>query len=375
MSQRDYYEVLGVSRDASQDEIKKAYRKKAMEFHPDRNPDNPEAEARFKEAAEAYDVLRDDDKRARYDRFGHAGVNGNGFGGGGGFHSAEDIFSQFGDIFGDLFGFSMGGAARGPRAQAGADLRYNLSISFRQAAKGDEVTLKIPKKVTCPECEGTGAAPGTKPETCSRCAGRGQVRQSQGPFSISMPCHACNGTGQFISTPCPRCRGAGIVQEIKELAVRIPAGVDSGNRLRLRGEGEPGIHGGPPGDLYVVITVEQDKTFRRHGQDLIVTREISFVQAALGDRIEVPTLDDPITVEIPKGTQNGEIFRMHDYGLPSLGYGANGDLLVEIVVKTPTKLSKRQEELLREFAQLEDDKPMTKAKNLFKKVGKAMGVE
>ncbi|MFV0347181.1 MAG: molecular chaperone DnaJ [Halodesulfovibrio sp.] len=374
MSQRDYYEVLGVSRSASQDEIKKAYRKKAMEFHPDRNPDNPEAEALFKEAAEAYDVLRDADKRQRYDKFGHAGVSGNGFGGGG-FHSAEDIFSQFGDIFGDLFGFSMGGAARGPRAQAGADLRYNLNISFRQAAKGDEVTLKIPKRVTCPECEGTGAAPGTNPETCTRCNGRGQVRQSQGPFSISMPCHACSGTGQIISNPCPRCRGAGIVQETKELSVRIPAGVDSGNRLRLRGEGEPGIHGGPPGDLYVVITVEQDKTFRRHGQDLIVTREISFVQAALGDRIEVPTLDDPITVEIPKGTQNGEIFRMHDYGLPSLGYGSNGDLLVEIEVKTPTKLSKRQEELLREFAQLEEDKPMTKAKNLFKKVGKAMGVD
>lgn len=374
MSQRDYYEVLGVSRSASQDEIKKAYRKKAMEFHPDRNPDNPEAEAKFKEAAEAYDVLRDDEKRQRYDRFGHAGVNGNGFGGGG-FHSAEDIFSQFGDIFGDLFGFSMGGASRGPRAQAGADLRYNLTITFRQAAKGDEVTLKIPKRVTCAECNGSGAAPGTTPETCSRCNGRGQVRQSQGPFSISMPCHACSGTGQIISNPCPKCRGAGIVQEVKELSVRIPAGVDSGNRLRLRGEGEPGIHGGPPGDLYVVITVEADKTFRRHGQDLVITREISFVQAALGDRIEVPTLDDPITVEIPKGTQNGEIFRMNDYGLPSLGYGSNGDLLVEIVVKTPTKLSKRQEELLREFAQLEEEKPMSKAKNLFKKVGKAMGVD
>ncbi len=374
MSQRDYYEVLEITRSASQDEIKRAYRKKAMEFHPDRNPDNPEAEALFKEAAEAYDVLRDEEKRQRYDRFGHAGVNGNGVGGG--FHSADDIFSQFGDIFGDLFGFSMGGSSRGPRAQSGSDLRYNLTISFQQAAKGDEIALKIPKRVSCPECEGSGAAPGTHPETCHRCNGRGQVRQSQGPFSISMPCHTCSGTGQIIATPCPRCRGAGIVQEIEELSVRIPAGVDSGNRLRLRGKGEPGVHGGPAGDLYVVITVEADKTFRRHGQDLIVTREITFVQAALGDRIEVPTLDEPISMDVPKGTQTGEIFRMQDYGLPSPGYGSsNGDLLVEIVVKTPTRLSKRQEELLREFAQLDEEKPMAKAKNLFKKVGKAMGVD
>lgn len=373
MSQRDYYEVLGVSRDAGQDEIKRAYRKKALQYHPDHNPDNPEAEQMFKEAAEAYDVLRDEQKRSRYDQFGHAGVNGNGFGGG--FHNTEDIFGQFGDIFSDLFGFSSGASSRGPRAYAGADLRYNLSVSFQQAAKGDEVTLKIPKKVTCDECEGSGAAPGTQPERCAHCGGAGQVRQSQGLFSISMPCPVCNGTGQVIANPCAKCRGAGIVQEVKELSVRIPAGVDTGNRLRLRGEGEPGVHGGPPGDLYVVISVEEDKTFRRHGQDLLYTVEIGFVQAALGDKVEVPTLDEPIVIDIPKGTQSGEVFRMAEYGMPSLGYGSAGDLLVEVKVVTPTKLTKQQEELLEEFVRLEEEKVSSKVKSMFSKAKKAMGVD
>jgi len=374
MSKRDFYEVLGVSREASDDEIKKAYRKKAFEFHPDRNPDSPEAEASFKEAAEAYDVLRDEQKRRMYDQYGHEGLNGGGFGGGG-FHNAEDIFSQFGDIFSDLFGFSMGGAARGPRAQMGADLRYNLTVSFQQAAKGDEVTLKIPKRVTCDGCDGSGAAPGTEPERCGTCGGMGQVRQSQGLFSITMPCHACNGTGQNIAHPCPKCRGAGIVQEVKELSVRVPAGVDTGNRLRLRGEGEPGIHGGPPGDLYVVINVEPDKTFRRQGQDLLFTTEVSFTQAALGDKIEIPTLDDPVTMDVPTGTQSGEIFRMADLGMPDLSYGGHGDLLVEVIVKTPTKLSKRQEELLQEFAELEEEKASSKVKKMFSKAKKVMGVD
>lgn len=376
MSQRDFYEVLGVSRSASEDEIKRAYRKLALQFHPDRNPDDKAAEEKFKEAAEAYDVLRDEEKRARYDRFGHAGVgNGNGYGQG--FSSTEDIFAHFSDIFGDLFGFAgaAGGRSRGPRAQAGSDLRYNLNISFRQAAKGDEVTLRLPRRVPCSECEGSGAAPGTKPETCRHCNGAGQIRQTQGFFQIAMPCPVCRGEGQVIATPCPKCKGSGEQQEIKELQVRIPAGVDSGNRLRLRGEGEPGVHGGPPGDLYVVITVEEDKVFRRQGQDLIIKHEISFVQAALGDRVEVPSLDEPMTLEIPAGTQSGEVFRLVDKGLPYLGHGHMGDLLVEIKVVTPTSLTKKQEELLREFARLDEEKPLAKVKKMARKIGKAMGMD
>ncbi len=372
MSQRDYYEVLGVARDASEDEIKKAYRKLAMQYHPDRNPDNREAEDKFKEAAEAYDVLRDADKRARYDQYGHAGMNG---GYGQGFSSSEDVFSHFSDIFGDLFGFAGGaggGRSRGPRPQAGNDLRYNLSISFRQAAKGDEVTLRLPRRVACTECGGTGAAKGTKAETCRHCNGQGQVRQSQGFFQIAIPCPVCRGEGKIISNPCPKCKGRGETQEMRELQVRIPAGVDTGNRLRLRGEGEAGSNGGPHGDLYVVITVEDDKTFRRQEQDLIVTQEITFIQAALGDRIDVPTLEDNVALEIPAGTQSGKVFRIADKGLPYLGHDYVGDLLVEVIVVTPTNLSSKQEELLREFARLDDEKISSKAKKFGKKLGRKM---
>ncbi len=372
-TQRDYYEILEVERTASGDEIKRAYRQMALRYHPDRNPGDADAERRFKEAAEAYEVLRDADKRARYDRFGHAGVNGGGFGG---FSSNEDIFSHFSDIFGDLFGFSMGGArSRASRAQAGADLRYNLSISLRQAAKGDEITLKIPKKVSCAECGGSGAAAGSGPEPCRHCGGAGQVRHSQGFFQIAMPCPACNGAGQVIKNPCPRCKGAGRVQDMRELSVRVPPGVDTGNRLRLRGEGEPGAFGGPPGDLYVVIQVEDDKVFQRDGAHLLLTWEISMVQASLGDRIQVPGLDEPLDMDIPKGTQSGEVFRLSGAGLPVVNSGRKGDLLVEIKVLTPTRLSARQEDLLREFEAAEEDKPLNKAKKVFKKVGKAMGLD
>ena len=374
MSQRDYYEILGVAKDSPDEEIKKAYRKLALKYHPDRNPDDPEAEQKFKEAAEAYDVLRDAEKRARYDRYGHAGMNGGGFGGG--FSNADDVFAHFSDIFGDLFGFAAGGSrSRGPRPQAGSDLRYNLSISFRQAAKGDEVTLRLPKKVSCDECGGTGAAPGTKPESCRHCGGSGQMRQSQGFFQISVPCPVCHGEGQIIPKPCPKCKGAGAVQEIRELSVRVPAGVDNGNRLRLRGEGEPGLYGGPPGDLYVVIHVEADEVFSRQGQDIIVQHEITFVQAALGDKVEVPTLDEPVTLDIPRGTQGGEVFRLTDKGLPYLGNNHTGDLLVQIRVVTPTSISKKQEELLREFARLDEEKPLEKVKKMARKLGKAMGMD
>lgn len=372
MIQRDYYEVLSVERTASGEEIKKAYRKLAMQYHPDRNPGDAEAEAKFKEAAEAYDILRDEEKRARYDRFGHAGVNGQG-----GFQSSEDIFSHFGDIFGDLFGFSMGGGARGRRnrPQQGADLRYNLGISFRQAAKGDNIVIKIPRNVTCTECKGTRAAPGTSPESCRTCGGVGQVRHNQGFFQLSVPCPTCHGSGETISSPCPRCKGRGQIHEVRELSVRIPAGVDTGNRLRVRGEGEGGLNGGPNGDLYVVVQVENDDTFTREGQNLLISREVSFVQAALGDKIKVPTLDEDITVDVPKGTQSGEVFRIAGKGLPYPGRQNSGDLLVEIKVWTPTRLNARQEELLREFAEIDEKKTLSKAKKIMKKVGKAIGID
>ena len=367
---RDYYEILGVERTASGDEIKRSYRQLALRYHPDRNPGDNEAEALFKEAAESYEILRDPDKRARYDKFGHAGINGGGFGG---FSSNEDIFSHFSDIFGDLFGFSMGG--RTTRARAGADLRYNLSISLRQAAKGDEISLKIPKRAPCSECEGSGAARGTSAEPCAQCGGSGQVRHSQGFFQIAVPCAACQGTGQVIKNPCPRCKGAAFVQEVRELSVRVPPGVDTGNRLRLRGEGEPGTHGGPPGDLYVVINVDDDKVFQRDGAHLLLSHEISMVQAALGDTIDVPGLEAPMKLDIPKGTQSGEVFRIAGGGLPFVNSSRMGDLLVEVRVLTPKNLSAKQEELLRQFAVAEAEKPMTKAKSMFKKVGKAMGID
>lgn len=370
MTQRDYYEVLCVEANASEEEIKKAYRKLALRYHPDRNPDDDEAEAKFKEAAEAYDVLRDAEKRARYDRFGHAGVNGQS-----GFQNSEDIFAHFGDIFSDLFGFSMGGARRRNHPRQGADLRYNLSISFRQAAKGDDVVVKVPRNSTCPECKGKRTAPGTSPESCRMCGGTGQMRHNQGFFQISVPCPHCQGSGETIPSPCARCKALGQVQELRELSVRIPAGVDTGNRLRVRGEGEGGLHGGPNGDLYVVLHVADDEIFTREGQNLLISSKISFIQAALGDKVEVPTLDEPITIDVPKGTQSGEIFRIAGKGLPFPGRNAMGDLLVEITVLTPTRVNARQEELLREFATIDEKKTLTKAKKIMKKVGKAMGMD
>lgn len=370
MSKRDYYEVLGVSQDASGDEIKSAYRKLAFKYHPDRNPDDPEAEAQFKEAAEAYEVLRDAEKRQRYDQFGHDGVNGNGFNG---FSNTDDIFGAFSDIFGEVFGFSSGrGGANRPRP--GADLRYNLQVSFREAAKGAEVDIQLPVEDTCPDCNGTGAAEGSTPQTCPQCGGMGSVQQSQGFFRISVPCPHCRGAGKIITDPCSSCRGTGIVHRVKDLKVRIPAGVDNNSRLRLRGEGEPGFNGGPPGDLYVVIQVEPDEVFERQGQNLILRREVSFVEATLGHKVEVETLDEPVTLDVPRGTQSGEVFRLRGLGLPHLGSAHQGDLLIEVRVKTPVGLNKRQEELLREFAEIEESKLSTKAKNFFRKAkDKVMG--
>lgn len=371
MSKRCYYEVLEVSREASEDEIKRAYRKKAFQFHPDRNPGDQDAESSFKEAAEAYEVLSDAEKRSAYDRFGHEGLNGMN-GGFGGFQSSEDIFGAFGDIFGEFFGFGQGRG--GPRARAGADLRYNLEVSFREAAKGAEVELNIPVTDTCDECDGAGAAPGSSAETCQHCRGTGTIHQNQGFFKIAVTCPSCKGRGKIITDPCRECRGLGVVRKEKSLSVRIPAGVDNGSRLRLRGEGEAGENGGPHGDLYVVINVKPDDVFRRQGQDIILTQEVSFVQASLGCKIEVPTLDDPISMDIPGGTQSGEVFQLRGLGLPYLGSSHHGDLLVEVKVKTPTRLTSRQEELLKEFERIEEEKPMQKVRKTWKKVkDKVMG--
>lgn len=366
MTKRDYYEVLGVDRSASGEEIKKAYRKLAFQYHPDRNPNNPEAEERFKEAAEAYEVLSNPEKRATYDRFGHEGLGGNGYQN---FHSAEDIFDTFSDIFSDLFGFSNS-RSRGPRAQAGMDLRYELEIEFEEAAKGTEAELQIPKDEECPTCHGMGVEPGHYPEQCRHCGGQGQVFQSQGFFRISTTCPVCKGNGQIITHPCKKCRGQGTVRRIKKLKVNIPAGVQTGSRLRLQGEGEPGRNGGPAGDLYIVVLVKEHPVFSREGQDLIVPVDISFVQAALGDKIEVPTLNGPITMEIPKGTQSGQSFKLKGLGIPYLGSNRKGNLIIEVQVKTPTHLSKKQIELLKEFDRLDKERPKSKVKNFFKR---AMG--
>ncbi len=369
MSQRDYYEVLGVSRDASADEIKKAYRKIAFELHPDRNPDNEEAEKKFKEAASAYDVLRDSKKRAHYDRFGHSDNFGNGF-------STEDIFSQFGDIFGDFFGF--GRRSSGPRATAGDDLRYNLEITFRQAAKGDDVRLTIPRHATCDLCDGSGVAEGSQRETCSTCGGAGQVVQRQGPFQFATTCPTCQGRGYVIPKPCPKCKGSGLMEESRELTVHIPAGVSHGARLRLRGEGEAGKNGGPHGDLYVVLHISKDKVFDRDGQNLIYTIKISFTKAALGFKAPIPTLDEDIEFDIPKGTQSGTFFRISGKGLPYPNERRVGDMLVEVIVLTPKNLSPEQIELLElfdSFQEKQDLKISSKLKKEIKKLGKVIGID
>ncbi len=376
MSQSDYYEVLGVSREASEEEIKKAYRGLAMQYHPDRNPDNPEAEHKFKQAAEAYEILRDEEKRGMYDRYGHAGVSG--AAGGHHFGNNEDIFSHFSDIFGDLFGFSgMGGTSSGAssasRPQAGASLRYNHKLSFRQAAKGDTIKITIPRREHCPDCSGSGAKPGTSPEHCHQCDGSGQTIRRQGFFHLAVPCQHCQGRGKIIATRCPRCVGHGHVDQNRELSVKIPAGVDTGARLRLRGEGESGLNGGPNGDLFVDLYVDEDHIFDRNGQDLILSHEIDFVHASLGATVNIPTLNEETSLEIPKGTQSGAMLRLSGLGLPHPNSQRKGDLLVQVNVRTPTSLSKRQEELLKEFHALEQNKPSHKLKKIIKTAGKAAG--
>jgi len=346
---RDYFEILGVERNASEDEIKKSYRKLAMQFHPDRNPGNRDAEEKFKEAAEAYEVLCDPEKREIYSRYGHEGLSGAGYQGFSGF---EDIFSSFGDIFGDVFGFSTGRSRSRTSARAGSDLRYDLRVSFMDAALGSTTEIHLQKYVLCSSCRGSGCAPGTATQTCSRCQGRGQVTQSSGFFSISSTCPQCKGQGSVIMTPCPECSGAGKVREAKTVQLKIPAGVETGSRLRLRGEGEEGQNGGPNGDLYVFIEVEQHDIFERSGNDIFCRVPITFTQAALGGSVEAPTLTGVEKIKIPRGTQSGRLFRLKGKGIANLrGYG-RGDEVIEAVVTVPTNLTKKQEELLREFDKL-----------------------
>jgi molecular chaperone DnaJ len=353
MSKRCYYECLGVERSATEEEIKKNYRKLAMQYHPDRNPGDKEAEEKFKEAAEAYEVLSDREKREIYDRYGHEGLNGIGFRGFSGF---DDIFTSFSDIFEDIFGFGSGRSRTRSAQRSGADLRYDIKISFMDAAFGTTTDIEVAKAERCNECRGSGAAPGTAPETCSQCRGRGQVTQSSGFFTISSTCPQCRGQGKVITKPCMSCRGTGRSRITKTVQLKIPAGVETGSRLRLRGEGEEGEFGGPSGDLYVFIHVEPHELFERKDNNIYCQIPISFVQASLGATIEVMTLNGTEKLKIPKGTQSGTIFRLKGKGIPHLQGFGRGDQIIETVVKIPTNLNRKQEELLKEFAKLSGEK-------------------
>ncbi len=347
MAKRDFYEILGLGKNASDEEIKKAYRKLAMKHHPDRNPDSKGAEDKFKEAKEAYEMLSDPQKRDAYDRYGHAGVDPNmgGGGSGGGFSDA------FGDIFGDIFGQTGGGRGGrgGPQVYRGADLRYNLEITLEQAAHGYDTTIRVPSWDSCETCDGSGAKPGTSPITCTTCGGHGQVRMQQGFFSVLQTCPKCHGVGKINPSPCSACSGAGKIKRNKTLEVKIPSGIDDGMRIRSSGNGEPGMNGGPPGDLYVEIRIKQHAMFQREGDDLHCEIPISFAKAALGGEIEVPTLNGKASFTIPEGTQSGKTFRLRSKGIKGVRSGYAGDLFCHVVVETPVTLTEKQKELLREF--------------------------
>ncbi len=349
MAKRDYYEVLGVKRDADEAEIKKAYRRIAMKFHPDRNPDDKDAEEKFKEASEAYEILSDEQKRAAYDRMGHAAFEqggGAGPGGfsGGGFGNFSDIF---GDVFGDIFGGGGGRARGGP--SRGSDLRYNLEIDLEEAVRGTTTRIRVPTLVACKPCDASGAKPGSKPVTCKTCNGMGQVRMQQGFFAVQQACPTCRGRGTTISDPCTSCRGQGRVEEEKTLSVKIPPGVDNGDRIRLAGEGEAGMDGGPSGDLYVQINVRPHAIFERDGKNLYCEVPISIVDAALGGELEVPTLDGKVMLKVPEETQTGKLFRLRGKGVVPVRGGQPGDLICKVTVETPVNLSKQQKDILRQF--------------------------
>jgi molecular chaperone DnaJ len=369
LTKRDYYEVLGVSRDVDEDALKRAYREIAMRDHPDRNPDDPSAEERFKEASEAYAILSDAEKRQAYDRFGHAGVGAGAPGGG--FQDFGDL-GNFGDIFeglfGDLFGGARPGARRRGRGQRGADLRYNLEVELHDVLEGLESTVKIPKTRPCGTCNGSGAKPGTSPEICGGCRGSGQVVLQQGFFRVSRPCTDCAGTGEIVRDRCTDCRGQGRTEGQQTINVRIPPGVDDGTRLRLTGEGEAGISGGPPGDLYVVIAVRTHDLFEREGPNLHCQVPVTMVQAALGAEIDVPTLEGKVKLKIAEGTQSGKVMRLRGKGLPTLRTTTRGDQLLHIFVETPTRMTKPQRELLERFAGESDSKVSPAHKSFLEKI-------
>lgn len=375
MSKRDYYEVLGLQRDATADQLKKAYRQLALKYHPDRNADDPSAEEHFKELSEAYAVLSDDEKRGRYDRFGHAGLGGPG-GGAQDFSDFGNFGDVFNDLFGDLFGSGRSGGGRRGHGQRGADLRYNLEITLEDVLNGTEPTIQIPKMRPCEPCGGSGAREGTQAETCSRCRGAGQVVFQQGFFRVNRPCDACAGQGEIIRDHCPSCRGRGRVEGQQTLTVNVPAGVDEGARLRLVGEGEAGIAGGPAGDLYVVLSVEEHPLFQRDGTDLLCDLPVQFAQATLGAELETETLEGPVTVRIPEGTPSGKMLRMRGKGLPPLQPRLSkeqlerlrGDLFVRVAIEIPTKLTDRQRELLVEFAKESGTELSTDDKGFLDKV-------
>jgi molecular chaperone DnaJ len=370
MSKRDYYEVLGVSRTASDQEIKSAYRRLAVRHHPDKNPNDASAEEKFKEAAEAYSVLADGEQRRRYDRFGHAGVASGGGPGWGapGFGGIEDIL---GDLFGfgDVFGGARGGTRRSA-AQRGADLRYDLEITLEEAYSGMSAQLRIPRLETCETCKGNGAAVGTQPETCQTCGGTGQVRYQQGFFSVARTCHACRGAGRTIKAPCSECKGVGRIEREKQMEVKVPAGVETGSRLRVLNEGEAGTQGGPPGDLYVVIHLAEHEQFERQGSNIYSAVPISFARAALGAEVSIKTLDGEEQLKIPMGTQTGTVFRLKGKGMPVLGGRGRGDLFVSVSVVTPTSLTREQRKLLEQLAafetkELEDKGLVDKVRDIF----------
>jgi molecular chaperone DnaJ len=372
MAKRDYYDVLGVAKGASAEEIKKAYRQKAKELHPDRNQDNPDAEARFKEANEAYEVLKDDNKKAAYDRFGHAafegGMAGGGQRGGGGAYPGGDFASAFSDVFDDLFGDFMGRGGARQRATRGSDLRYNLNISLEEAYAGLQKTIKVPTSVACEVCNGSGSEAGAEPQTCPTCSGMGKVRAQQGFFTVERTCPTCSGLGQIIKNPCKACAGAGRTHKDRALSVNIPQGVETGTRIRLAGEGEAGLRGGPTGDLYIFIEVADHPIFQRDGANLYCRVPLSMAEAALGGEVEVPTIDGGRSrVKVPEGSQSGKQMRLRGKGMPMLRGGVFGDMFIELAVETPVNLTARQKELLREFVRLsEENNP--ESKNFFSKV-------
>jgi molecular chaperone DnaJ len=366
---RDYYEVLGVARDAGDEEIKKAYRKLALKFHPDRNPGDKLAEDRFKELSEAYSVLCDAERRAQYDRFGHAAFE---QGGAQGFDVGAGFEDILGDLFGDFFGAGRGRGGRA-RARRGQDLQYRLEVAFEEAARGCEKSIVIPRHAACDTCGGRGARPGTQPKACPQCHGTGQIRFQQGFFSIAKTCGQCNGQGTIIPSPCADCGGAGMQRRQFTLNVKIPAGVDTGSRLKLRGEGESGGPGGQPGDLYILVQVAEHALFQRDGLDVVCDVPLSITQAALGTELEVPTLEGSARVKVPAGTQSGTAIRLRGRGIPELGGYGRGDQVVRVMVETPRKLSARQRELLEEFARLSGEEVHPMSKTFLEKVKSMLG--